>query len=505
MSVINTNITSLIAQQNLSKSQSSLTTAMQRLSSGSRINSAKDDAAGQAIANRMSSAITGLTQAQRNANDGISVAQTAEGALNQINDNLQRIRELSVQSQNGTNSRDDLASIQSEITQRLGEINRISSQTDFNGVKVLAADQKLSIQVGANDQQNIDISLKAVTANTLGLGNFTVSGDKTATVADMVSSFGATGYSKYDAKIDGVASTNIQVDLSTGKVTSGATTQLYVSQTTKTLTTSATNQDATGAADSAQSVKFASQFAGKNQGDTVAIGGATWKRETAGSDANGNGVYSATIEGKTVQVTIANSTAAAGTGATLAVSSGSLYMDSTTFAAATTKFTTYATNEKATEVSLTDAGGLKTGADLTIGSNTYSADAGGVIKVTTAASSDLGKVIYVKDAGKASQSLITEDKATQPSRNPLSKLDAALKMVDSLRSDLGAIQNRFDSAITNLSTTTTNLSAARSRIQDADYSVEVANMTKAQILQQAGTSVLAQANKTPQSVLSLLQ
>ncbi|WAM48090.1 flagellin FliC, partial [Vreelandella venusta] len=138
MSVINTNITSMIGQSNLSKSQSALTTSMERLSSGLRINSAKDDAAGQAIANRMSSQITGLSQAQRNANDGISVAQTAEGALNQVNDNLQRVRELTVQAQNGTNSQDDLQSIQDEINQRLTEIDRISEQTDFNGVKVLS-------------------------------------------------------------------------------------------------------------------------------------------------------------------------------------------------------------------------------------------------------------------------------------------------------------------------------------------------------------------------------
>ncbi|MDT7525738.1 flagellin FliC, partial [Pseudidiomarina sp. GXY010] len=145
MSVINTNITSMIGQQNLSKSQSALATSMERLSSGLRINSAKDDAAGQAIANRMSSQITGLSQAQRNANDGISVAQTAEGALNQVNDNLQRIRELTVQAQNGTNSAADKQSIQDEINQRLDEIDRISKETDFNGVKVLKEDQALAI------------------------------------------------------------------------------------------------------------------------------------------------------------------------------------------------------------------------------------------------------------------------------------------------------------------------------------------------------------------------
>lgn len=149
---------------------------MERLSSGLRINSAKDDAAGQAIANRMTSQINGLSQAQRNANDGISVAQTAEGALNQVNENLQRIRELTVQSQNGINSAMDLASIQAEINQCLDEIDRISTQTDFNGVKVLASDQNLSVQVGANDGEVIDVNLQKIDRSSLNLNGFSVQG-----------------------------------------------------------------------------------------------------------------------------------------------------------------------------------------------------------------------------------------------------------------------------------------------------------------------------------------
>ena len=156
--VINTNSLSLLTQNNLNKSQSSLSSAIERLSSGLRINSAKDDAAGQAIANRFTANIKGLTQASRNANDGISVAQTTEGALSEINNNLQRIRELSVQATNGTNSDSDLNSIQDEITQRLSEIDRVSNQTQFNGVKVLASDQTMKIQVGANDGETIEIA-----------------------------------------------------------------------------------------------------------------------------------------------------------------------------------------------------------------------------------------------------------------------------------------------------------------------------------------------------------
>ena len=268
--VINTNTLSLLTQNNLNKSQGAMNTSIERLSSGMRINSAKDDAAGQAIANRFTSNIKGLTQASRNANDGISLAQTTEGALGEINTNLQRIRELTVQSANGSNSAADKDSIQAEITQRLAEIDRTSTQTDFNGVKVLASDQSLAIQVGANDGETISIALKKMDSTALGLNTF-------------------------------------------------------------------------------------------------AVNGAT------------------------------------------------------------------------------------------------------------------------------------------PTTTPLTAIDAALKQVDTLRGSLGAVQNRFDSVISNLGTTVTNLSSSRSRIEDADYATEVSNMTRAQILQQAGTSVLAKANQSTQGVMSLLQ
>src|SRR5690606_8079396 len=174
MSVINTNVLALTSQNNLTKSQNALGTAIERLSSGLRINSAKDDAAGQAIANRFTANIKGLTQAARNANDGISVAQTTEGALNEINNNLQRIRELTVQAANGSNSGSDLESIQAEIDQRLGEINRVSEQTQFNGVKVLASNQTLTVQVGAHDSQSISINLQNIDRDSLGLEAFDV-------------------------------------------------------------------------------------------------------------------------------------------------------------------------------------------------------------------------------------------------------------------------------------------------------------------------------------------
>ena len=274
MAVINTNLLSLTTQNNLNKSQSSLGTAIERLSSGLRINSAKDDAAGQAIANRMTAQIKGMNQAARNANDGISMAQTAEGSLNEINNNLQRVRELAVQASNGTNSTTDLASLQDEVTARLQEIDRVAGKTDFNGIKLLngtaGASGVVKIQVGVNDGDIINLDLSGAKADSATLG---------------------------------VSGINLK------------------------------------------------------------------------------------------------------------------------------------------SMSATD----------------------------------------------------------------LDTIDKAIAKVDTARSGLGAVQNRFTSAINNLNNTSNNLSAAQSRIQDADYATEVSNMSRAQILQQAGTSVLSQANQVPQAMLSLLR
>ena len=290
-SIINTNSLSLITQNNMVKSQSSLGNAIERLSSGLRINSAKDDAAGQAIANRFTSNIKGLTQASRNANDGISLAQTAEGALSEINNNLQRVRELTVQAANGTNTKEDQISIQGEIASRLAEIDRSAATTEFNGTKLLDGDKTVGIQVGAN-------------------------GDGT------------------------------------------------------------------------------------------------------------------TVTGNQISIELKN-------------------------------------------MSATTTGGLLVGTNA-LGFTDVIAAAGG-----TAAN----------DAAAAD----------------LAKIDKAIAAVDTQRSSLGASQNRLASAVTTIGTSITNMSASRSRIEDADYAVEVSNMTRAQILQQAGTSVLAKANQSTQGVMALLQ
>jgi len=403
MSVINTNITSMIGQQNLSKSQSSLQTSMERLSSGLRINSAKDDAAGQAIANRMSSQITGLSQAQRNANDGISVAQTAEGALNQVNDNLQRIRELSVQAQNDTNSADDRASIQAEIDQRLTEIDRISSETNFNGVKVLSSDQSLNIQVGANDNEKISVDLKQIDKTTLGLANFDVTKNQLAQpkLGEQV------GFNETLGEVYEVLDENGE-----------ALSNIFAAK-----------------ADDGSLIAV-KEVDGTTLTATAANGGYTAVEYTDGSATN-----------QTVTLAYQANDAANGD-----YSNGNLVM-----------------------VAKNSAGETVSAGDPTTAANFDGND------IDTSGGTEI-----------------------ELAKGGLAQLDSALSMVDTLRSDLGAIQNRFESAITNLQTNETNLAAARSRIEDADYAVEVANMTRAQILQQAGTSVLAQANQIPQNVLSLL-
>ncbi|QFU00147.1 Flagellin 2 [Halomonas sp. THAF5a] len=431
MSVINTNITSMIGQQNLRESQNSLSTAMERLSSGLRINSAKDDAAGQAIANRMSAQITGLSQAQRNANDGISVAQTAEGALNQVNDNLQRVRELTVQAQNDTNSADDRASIQAEIDQRLTEIDRISEQTDFNGVKVLSSNQSLSIQVGANDGESIDVNLEKTTANTLGLGGFSVTGpvDKSGT-AGAKDVFGEAAHGL------------VTLNKTSNAAVAGAAFKAAYGESTQVTDTKVND--------------FSAQLA-KNLGVAASVVNVT--ASDAYVDDAGNWYAKVDID------------SSKGTNTVQALNQQGLMTE--------------------------DASGNKVQFDSTTNTTgTYyvaidPADADNVAAATVNFSED-GKELGVKDLMGGATA------------NPMEQLDTALNQVDELRSDLGAIQNRFESAITNLSTNETNLSAARSRIEDADYATEVANMTKNQILQQAGTSVLSQANQLPQNVLSLL-
>ncbi|HAJ6528272.1 TPA: flagellin FliC [Escherichia fergusonii] len=495
--VINTNSLSLLTQNNLNKSQSSLSSAIERLSSGLRINSAKDDAAGQAIANRFTANIKGLTQASRNANDGISIAQTTEGALNEINNNLQRVRELSVQATNGTNSGSDLKSIQDEIQQRLEEIDRVSNQTQFNGVKVLSQDNQMKIQVGANDGETITIDLKKIDVKSLGLDGFNVNGPKQATAGDLKSSFkNVTGFDTYN-----VGGADYRVDINSGEVTNTkGTKKTYVSSkdgqlTDKTaedngktfLSKTPSNANDTNAQAIGTSIKNG------NKGDTFDYNGQTFTIDTK-TGTDGNGTASTMINGEKVTLTIKGAAGA------LTVESDKDVYTSVTNGQYTFDATTKNDAAKLSDLEANNA--TKGTSTITVNGADYTVNADGN-KVTN----QDGKVMYMDKTPSGISTLINEDVADtkKSTSSPLAAIDAALSKVDAVRSSLGAIQNRFDSAITNLGNTVNNLSSARSRIEDADYATEVSNMSRAQILQQAGTSVLAQANQTTQNVLSLLR
>ncbi|HBV7986161.1 flagellin FliC [Citrobacter freundii] len=560
--VINTNSLSLLTQNNLNKSQSSLSSAIERLSSGLRINSAKDDAAGQAIANRFTANVKGLTQASRNANDGISIAQTTEGALSEINNNLQRVRELSVQATNGTNSQSDLDSIQNEITQRLSEIDRVSGQTQFNGVKVLASDSSMKIQVGANDGETITIDLKEITSSTLGLTGFNVNGkgsvaNSAATGKDMIAAgFAASGTIATDGKItytkdiDNKAASQADLfkNLKDGDSISnytGTDTGLGVGATTYTYDKASNSFKFTTAADSvasADALNYLNPNAGDTTKATVTIGtksqvvtidkaGALKTEDGKDLFIDSVGNLTQTGSGTPVPATLDKLQVNANAGAAVAVSikteNGVVL---STDGGAGKKFkVTDATISAEKMQSVLDKSTSKF--DIALSGTTYNYDATATDKIkqgantvqldkngalTTAKkttetyyefengniSDGAGSLAYKDASGKIS---IDSETKSDKTTDPLKALDKALAQVDALRSDLGAVQNRFDSTITNLGNTVNNLSSARSRIEDADYATEVSNMSRAQILQQAGTSVLAQANQTTQNVLSLLR
>ncbi|EAW0684568.1 FliC/FljB family flagellin [Salmonella enterica] len=492
--VINTNSLSLLTQNNLNKSQSALGTAIERLSSGLRINSAKDDAAGQAIANRFTANIKGLTQASRNANDGISIAQTTEGALNEINNNLQRVRELAVQSANSTNSQSDLDSIQAEITQRLNEIDRVSGQTQFNGVKVLAQDNTLTIQVGANDGETIDIDLKQINSQTLGLDTLNVQKkyDVKSEAVTPSATLSTTALDGAGLKT-GTGSTTDTGSIKDGKVYYNSTSKNYYVEVEFTDATDQTNKGG---------------FYKVNVADDGAV---TMTAATTKEATTPTGITEVTQVQKPVAAPAAiqaQLTAAHVTGADTAEMVKMSYTDK---------------NGKTIDGGF----GVKVGADIyaatknkdgsfSINTTKYTDKDGNTKSALNQLGGADGKTEVVSIDGKTYNASKAEghnfkaqpdlaEAATATTENPLQKIDAALAQVDTLRSDLGAVQNRFNSAITNLGNTVNNLTSARSRIEDSDYATEVSNMSRAQILQQAGTSVLAQANQVPQNVLSLLR
>ena len=399
--VINTNTMSLNAQRNLSTSGASLATTIQRLSSGLRINSAKDDAAGLAISERFSTQIRGLDVAVRNANDGISLAQVAEGSLTEIGNNLQRIRELAVQSSNASNSASDRAALNAEVKQLTSEIDRVAKQADFNGTKLLDGTFTSQLfQVGANAGQAIAID-KVVDARAQTLGGVTFANTYAGTALGTDAAAADTTYSQLQISVTPTGGSATTVDIGAFDVKAG------------------------------QSITQAAAAAINNKlGET--------------------GVYAE------VKAGVINLTSVKG-GQEFALAFGGPVVAGATVSTAA--------NLGLTETS-TNGGDLATTNSFVQG-----------LDITTFAGA----------------------------QRALEVVDKALTSVNGARADLGAIQNRFTSVVANLQTSSENLAASRSRIRDTDFAKETAELTRTQILQQAGTAMLAQANQVPQNVLSLLR
>ncbi len=592
--VINTNIASLNAQRNLNASQNSLATSLERLSSGLRINSAKDDAAGLAISDRFTTQIRGLDQAARNANDAISLSQTAEGALGEVSQNLQRIRELSVQAANATNSASDRAALDLEIQQRIAEIDRVANQTSFNGQKILDGSfGNASFQIGANVGEIISLDL-STSVRESDLGAFAISTGTVdlSTVANEDSSAGSTvtgtvadfdfatvsqtavsgAYTQaasdnaadaFQLTIDGtLVSDNLvgdadaaQLDTDvaafiaasngdytqTGTVAGG---DLQITKTDNTDIVIATSfSDAVGSTGAANGTTSDGTFATAafvgtttadasanksitvDGGSAITLSGADEATNVtqlqAALDLQSAGTYSVSGDGSGVLTIETVATGAgndapviAGTdAATFGTPTTTAGADGATLVVGATDFgITIGTNDEVfvaagsytTAQSFVDAVNTALGSDASAELddngflNIYSAEAvaiSGTVGTTTVGSPDAA----------VSGSLASGDVTTVDNANTLiRRVDAALTSISDLRSTFGAIQNRFESVITNLATTSENLSAARSRILDADFAAETANLTRGQILQQAGTAILAQANALPQNVLSLL-
>jgi flagellin len=678
-SIINTNLASLNSQHNLNKSQMSLTTALQRLSSGLRINSAKDDSAGLAISERMNAQIGGLDQAGRNANDAISLAQTAEGALSSIGDNLQRLRTLAVQAANGTNSDADRASIQNEVSQLVSEIGRVSSTTQFNGINLLDGSfNGQSFQVGANSGQTISVSMDSaqitklgatqaasltasnngtalsggdmilngvsirassatddtasttggaasaiakaaainassaqsgvtatVNANvatgasqtaTAGTGTFTINGVATATVT-MAGADGTvdraavvkaindiSGQTGVVAKDTGLSANGIQLTAADGRnidVTMTSASGTFTSATTGvssgtsygTFTLSSNKAiavgDTTGIANaglnagtystqtayaSTTSGKAAAFAAGDFQINGVLVGASLASYDTASTAGNTfsaiskvaaiNSVSSQTGVTATVNANVdagAAQTAAAGTG-TITINgqtTASVTLTGTASSDRTAVVTAINAISGRTGVIAVDGGTSANGVKLVAAdgrniATSFTSTSGSFVSATTGVTSGTSYGTFTLNsaksfsvtagstgnslssigmlaagtygAGRSGQALSTIDVSTaKGASDAIVAIDNAISSVNSNRANLGAIQNRFLSTVSSLQNVSENLTAARSRITDADFAAETANLTRGQILQQAGTAMLAQANSLPNGVLALLR
>ena len=491
-SIINTNINSLTAQRNLGMSQSSLATSIQRLSSGLRINSAKDDAAGLAISERFTTQIRGLNQAARNANDGISLAQTAEGALKASGDILQRVRELAVQSANASNSASDRQALQAEVGQLISELDRISQTTEFNGARLLDGSfGTQQFQVGANANQTIVAATANLRTNVYGNNQVDATGIATAAAAA-----GANGVVGGTLTLNGsLGSADVTVAANSTAKDNAANINARKGDTG---ITASARTEVSLAFDAAGSYSFTLQSDNASAltvsftlSDATTANGLSTAVAAINDQSSKTGVTASLNEAGT-QVILTN---AAGNDITLAgtgvasdggISVGKLDADGALVGAAATITATNATSELATA-----AGYIKLDSEKAFS----------VVATTT---DILGT--GVTDSASALQTVAELDITSfANATEALKTVDSALAFINGERAKLGALQSRFETTIANLQVTGENMSASRSRIVDADFAQETANLSRAQILQQAGTAMVAQANQLPQGVLALLR
>ena len=508
--IINTNIASLNAQRNLNTSQSELATSLQRLSSGLRINSAKDDAAGLAITERFTTQIRGLNQAVRNANDGISLSQTAEGALGELTNNLQRIRELAIQSANATNSDSDRAALDREVQQRLAEIDRIASQTSFNGRKLLDGTfGNAAFQVGANVGETITLDLSdSVRRDSLGEIATATSVDLNTLIipdADAVpASTGALGaFTGATSNAGGGTPGVFRLNLSDGTNTVNIDTSVADGATL----------DAAALAAGIEAQRATIEAAGFtiNGADAAEIQAAITGGTFSFSRADGvNFTLTESVESGSFDATptFANTTAG-----TITTTDGSPATTATPYTLAPDALTIQIGDAEPVSVAAGDYSTTQQFVDavnIALGGNASAElNDDGTLTITSSETVTIGgadgPAFFTATTYPAEGDLTTVNILTVlGSNDAILRVDSALTEVSDLRSTFGAIQNRFESTIANLATTAESLTASRSRIQDADFAAETANLTRAQILQQAGTAILAQANALPQNVLSLL-
>ncbi len=470
---VNTNVTSMTAQRNLNTSSANMQQSMERLSSGLRINSAKDDAAGLQISNRLTSQVRGLDVAMRNANDGISIAQTAEGAMQESTNILQRMRDLSLQSANGSNSSDDRSAMQKEISALQTELNRIADTTSFGGQKLLDGTYgSQSFQVGSNSNETINIALRSTDSGSIGSSQI---GQTVGTVAGLV-----------DDKTAAYTAGTMTITNST----SGNTADVAVEATDDAATLAKKINDVSGTTGVSANASNTIEL------DTLNFDGGTMDWNIGGATITGAGTEQDLIDQINAQASTTGVSASIVEGKVQISSESGADMD---FTAAT--FTGGGGAQAIGVQAVVD--GAATGAS-------YAATAAGTANgVLSFSSNSAFTIAGGAEATAGTQSTLNTVSAIDIStadgaQSAIDIIDGAISMIDNQRADLGAVQNRLSHTINNLGNIQTNVADARSRIQDVDFAKETAEMTKQQVLQQSGSAMLAQANQIPQLALSLL-